>query len=57
MRENESPWPKRGLSGKVSAAQTHAPESATDREILTVGWRAWDEERDVADVWREVVDA
>lgn len=56
MSENASPWPKNGLAGKISSAQTHAPDDATDVEILTVAWVAFSEDRDnVADVWREVL--
>ena len=51
---SQSPWPKRGLAGKTSAAVNHAPDDADDREILTVGYVAWDEGRDVREVWREV---
>lgn len=52
--KSSSPWPKNGLAGKTSAAQTHAPDGATDIEILTVGYVAWKESRDVSDVWPEV---
>lgn len=57
MAESSSPWPKRGLAGKTHAAKTHAPEGATDREVLTVGFRAWRDGRDAADVWEEIADA
>lgn len=54
MSESASPWPKRGLAGKTAAAANHAPEGASDIEILSVGYAAWDEGRDVEAVWREV---
>lgn len=54
MAESRAPWPKRGLAGKTAAAKNHAPEGATDMEILSVGWTAYQEGRDVEDVWQEV---
>lgn len=56
MSESQSPWPKRGLAGKTNAAVNHAPEDADDVAILSVGYTAWQEGRDVADVWEEVSD-
>lgn len=54
--DSATPWPKRGLAGAVSSAVTHAPDDADDMAILSVGYTAWDEERDVQDVWQEVLD-
>ena len=54
MSESASPWPKRGLAGKTSAAVNHAPDDADDMAILSVGYTAWQESRDVQDVWEEV---
>jgi len=54
-QESQAPWPKRGLAGKTHAAMNHAPEGATDMEILSVGYAAWEEERDVREIWREVI--
>lgn len=42
------------LSDNVTAAKRQAPDHATDMEILAVGWYAWQERRDVVDVWQEV---
>lgn len=54
MSESAAPWPKRGLAGKTAAAKNHAPDGASDQEILTVGYLAWEESRDVDEVWKEV---
>lgn len=53
---SESPWPKHGLAGKIHAAQSHRPEDVDtdDLQVLTVGYLAWEENREVTDVWREV---
>jgi hypothetical protein len=53
---SKSPWPKKGLAGKIHAARTHKPESVEkhDIQILSVGYVAWAQDRDVTDVWREV---
>lgn len=54
MSESASPWPKRGLAGKVQAARSAAPDGASDMAILSVAWTAHEEGRDPADVWEEV---
>lgn len=48
--------PHNSLKAKVEAARDTAPPEYEDDgpAIMTVGWVAWDENREVAEVWAEV---
>jgi len=43
-----------GLPGKLRLARQAAPEHTDDDVAVAVGRRAWREDRDPADIWREI---
>lgn len=47
--------PCHGPAGKISRAWTTAPDDATPDVVQAVGFRAWRDDRDPAEVWNDVL--
>jgi len=52
--ESASPWPKNGVSGQIRPAKRTAPEWADELDALVVAYYAFHEDRELAEIWREL---